>query len=82
MDEYKTNGDDASLTYAEKTAFRKIMDSSDKMFNDLKEVANKYIQISDLDSELLYNAGAGAAGIHPVHPGALFHHRHQGAFPA
>jgi len=33
------------------------MDSSDKMFNDLKEVANKYIQISDLDPELLYNVG-------------------------
>jgi hypothetical protein len=57
MDEYKANGDAPGLTYAEKTAFRKIMDSSDKMFNDLKEVANKYIEIKDLNSELLYNLG-------------------------
>ncbi len=57
MDEYKATGNDSGLTFAEKTAFRRIMDSSDKMFNDLKEVANKYIQINDLNTELLYNVG-------------------------
>jgi Mg-chelatase subunit ChlD len=57
MDEYKKLGPEAKISNAEKIAFRNIMDSSDKMFNDLKEVANKYIQISDLDRELLYNLG-------------------------
>ena len=33
------------------------MDSSNKMFTDLKEVANKFIEISDLDSSILYELG-------------------------
>ena len=57
MDEYKQNGAAAGLTNAEKIAFRKIMDTSNKMFNDLKEVANKYIEINDLNSKILYNLG-------------------------
>jgi hypothetical protein len=57
MDEYKTTGTATGLTNAEKVAFRKIMDSSNKMFSDLKEVASKYIEISDLNSEILFTLG-------------------------
>ena len=58
MDEYKKEGAASTiLTNAEKVAFRKIMDSSNKMFTDLKEVANKFIEIGDLDSSILYELG-------------------------
>jgi len=58
MDEYQKEGAASTiLTNAEKVAFRKIMDSSNTMFSDLKEVANKFIEISDLDSSILYELG-------------------------
>jgi Mg-chelatase subunit ChlD len=57
MDDYKQNGPAAGLSNAEKIAFRKIMDTSNKMFNDLKEVATKYIEIKDLNSNILYTLG-------------------------
>jgi len=57
MDEYKKLGPEAKISNPEKIAFRNIMDASDKMFSDLKEVANKYIEINDLDRDLLYNVG-------------------------
>jgi hypothetical protein len=57
MDEYKQHGQAAGLTNPEKIAFRKIMETSNKMFNDLKEVASKYIEINDLNNKILYNIG-------------------------
>ena len=57
MDDYKQNGPAAGLANPEKIAFRKIMESSNKMFNDLKEVATKYIEINDLNSKILFNIG-------------------------
>jgi Mg-chelatase subunit ChlD len=57
MDEPGNAGVTTSLTNAEKTAYRKILDSSDRMFRELKEVANKYIEIGDLKPEILFSLG-------------------------
>ena len=45
------------LTPAEKTAYRKILESSERMFKDLREVAHRYIEIQDLNTSLLYHVG-------------------------
>lgn len=57
MDDYNEQGTSSGLTKPEKIAFRKIMETSNKMFSDLKEVSNKYIEINDLNSNVLYNLG-------------------------
>ena len=57
MDDYKKDNKTAGLTNAEKIAFRKIMETSNKMYNDLKEVATKYIEIKDLNNKILYSIG-------------------------
>ncbi|MBN2158982.1 MAG: hypothetical protein JW807_06270 [Spirochaetes bacterium] len=54
MDHYKNTGSLDNMTISEKVAFRKILDTSDDMFKDLKEVASKYIEIGDLDPDVLY----------------------------
>ncbi len=48
---------EGTISVAEKVAFRKILDSSEKMFRDLRDVASKYIEIGDLNTELLYHLG-------------------------
>ncbi len=55
FEEYEKNPDSSGLSLGERKAYRKIMDSSDRMFKDLKEVARKYIEIKDLDASALFN---------------------------
>ena len=54
MEEGESPGPGGGVTVAEKVAFRKILDSSEKMFRDLRDAASKYIEIGDLNTELLY----------------------------
>jgi hypothetical protein len=55
VEDYEKNAEGGALTLGEKKAFRKILDASDRMFKDLKELAYKYIEIGDLNSEALFN---------------------------
>ncbi|OHD66482.1 MAG: hypothetical protein A2176_03835 [Spirochaetes bacterium RBG_13_51_14] len=55
MEDYKKAGSAASLSVGEKIAYGKILDSSEKMSRDLHDVANKYIEIGDLNTDVLYH---------------------------
>jgi hypothetical protein len=55
--DYEKDPEGSNLTLGEKKAYRKIMDSSNRMFKDLKEISNKYIEINDLNTEALFNLG-------------------------
>lgn len=57
MTEFESRKPGAVLSPGERKAYQKILDSSGKMFKDLREVAAKYIEIGDLDPEILYSLG-------------------------
>ncbi len=50
----ESGDEEVTLTTTEKRALRFISDASEKMFKDLRDIANNYIEIEDLDCSNLY----------------------------
>ena len=57
MADFESKKPGAVLSPGERKAYQKILDSSGKIFRDLKEVAAKYIEIGDLNTEVLFKIG-------------------------
>ncbi|MCU0848482.1 MAG: hypothetical protein MUD12_11400 [Spirochaetes bacterium] len=86
------SGDDSGMSTTEKRVFRLIFDISDKMFKDLKEISDKYIEIKDLEMDGLFQVddttlkyineaidrfySVDMSGLHPEEKDRLFKQTH------
>ncbi len=50
----KTNNDESVLSSTEKRAFRFLLDYSERVFQDLKDISNQFIEIPDLEPTRLF----------------------------
>ncbi len=50
----KTNNDESVLSATEKRAFRFLLDYSERVFQDLKDISNQFIEIPDLEPTRLF----------------------------
>ncbi|MCP4133441.1 MAG: hypothetical protein GY754_20905 [bacterium] len=54
IEQSKENAEETKLNISERRAYQLILDQSEGMFNDLREISTKYIEIKDFEGEGLF----------------------------